>query len=80
MRISDPNKLVGQVMDIKEGQDMSEVIMDIGDFAVTATITAGAAKDLALSKGDEVFAMFNSTDVTIIKDEKPSSKSENRHR
>ncbi len=68
MRISDPNKLIGRVREIKEGHDMSEVILDIGDFSLTATITAGASKSLDLKKGDEVFAMFNSTDVTLIKD------------
>ncbi len=67
MRISDPNKLIGQVREVKEGQDLCEVIVDIGDFAVTATITAGAAKALALKNGDEVFTMFNSMDVTLIK-------------
>lgn len=68
MRISDPNKLIGRVMEIKEGQEMSEIIVDIGDFALTATITAGAARALDLKKGEDVFAMFNSTDVTLIKD------------
>lgn len=68
MRISDPNKLPGKVMGIKSGQDMAEVIVDIGDLPVTATITAGAAEALNLHQGDEVFAVFNSTDVTIIRD------------
>lgn len=68
MRISDPNKLIGRVREIKEGHDMSEVILDIGDFSLTATITAGASRALDLNKGDEVFAMFNSTDVSLIKD------------
>lgn len=70
MRISDPNKLVGKVMNIKEGHDMTEVVIDVGDRPVYATITAQAAEALNLSEGDEVFAMFNSTDVTIIKDTK----------
>ncbi|HNX28405.1 MAG TPA: TOBE domain-containing protein [Syntrophomonadaceae bacterium] len=70
MRISDPNKLVGKVMEIKSGQDMAEVILDIGDRPVTATITVGAAEALNLHKGDEVFAVFKSTDVSIIKDTK----------
>lgn len=70
MRISDPNKLVGKVMKVKTGHDMAEVIIDIGDRPLYATITAGAAEALNLSEGDEVFAMFNSTDVTIIKDTK----------
>ncbi|MDD3894867.1 MAG: TOBE domain-containing protein [Syntrophomonadaceae bacterium] len=67
MRISDPNKLV---MEIKSGQDMAEVILDIGDRPVTATITTCAAQALNLHKGDEVFAVFNSIDVSIIKDTK----------
>lgn len=67
MRISDPNKLIGRVREIKEGQDLCEVIVDIGDFAVTSTITSGASKALNLQKGDEVFAMFSSMDVTLIK-------------
>jgi molybdopterin-binding protein len=47
---------------------MAEVQIDIGDQLVTATITASAAKDMNLKKGDEVFAMFDSTSVTVIRD------------
>lgn len=68
MRISDPNKLVARVMEIKQGPVLSEVIMDVGDQAVTATISTGALNDMNLNKGDQVFAMFNSTMITIIKD------------
>jgi molybdopterin-binding protein len=67
MRISDSNKLVASIMEVKSGQDMTEVIMDIGDQAVTATISSSAAKDMELKKGDKVFAVFNSTDVSLIK-------------
>lgn len=70
MRISQPNKLVGKIMDVKKGQDMTEVIVDVGDRPVYATITTGAAQAMDLHPGDEVFAMFNSTDVTLIKDKK----------
>ena len=70
MRISDPNKLVGKVMEVKEGREMVEVIVDVGDFPVMAALTAGAARDMNLSQGDEVFAMFSSMDVTLIKDDK----------
>lgn len=70
MRISDPNKLVGKVLKVKSGHDMTEIIVDVGDQAVTATITNGAAGAMKLNEGDEVFAMFNSTAVTLIKDTK----------
>lgn len=68
MRISDPNKLAGRIMEIKHGKDLTEVIIDIGDQPVTATITAGAAHDMNLHQGDKVFAMFNSTSVILIRD------------
>ncbi len=67
MRISAGNKLVGSIMEVKPGQDMTEVILDIGDQAVTATITSGAASDMNLKQGDQVFAVFNSTSVALIK-------------
>ncbi|MGI6453649.1 MAG: TOBE domain-containing protein [Syntrophomonadaceae bacterium] len=70
MRISDPNKLVGKIMKIKPGHDITEVIIDIGDRPVTATVTNAAAEAMNLAEGNEVFALFNSTDVTIIKDSK----------
>ncbi|HCF48933.1 MAG TPA: ABC transporter substrate-binding protein, partial [Syntrophomonas sp.] len=31
MRMSDANKLVGKIMTVKQGQDMTEVQIDIGD-------------------------------------------------
>lgn len=68
MKISDPNKLVGKIMKVKQGQDMAEIIVDVGDQAVTATITKGAFEDMKLKEGDEVFAMFNSTSVTLLRD------------
>jgi molybdopterin-binding protein len=49
---------------------MTEVIVDVGDRPVYATITTGAAQAMDLHPGDEVFAMFNSTDVSLIKDNK----------
>lgn len=68
MRISDPNKLVGKIMKINTGKDMTEVIVDVGDQAVYATITTGAAKDMNLKEGEDIFAMFNSTSVSLLKD------------
>ncbi len=67
MRISDANKLVGTIIKVKSGQDMTEVILDIGDQAVTATITSGAAHDMRLEEGDQIFAVFNSSNVSLIK-------------
>jgi len=70
MRISAPNKLVGKVTKIKNGEWVTEVVIDVGDQPVTAVITSGAADALNLHDGDEVFAMFNATSVMLIKDTK----------
>lgn len=70
MRISAPNKLVGKVMNIHNADGVTEVIIDVGDQPVTALLTSGAAEALNLHHGDEVFAMFNATSVTLIKDTK----------
>lgn len=70
MRISDPNKLVGKIINIHQGPDMTHIIVDVGDQPVTATLMTDAAQDMNLKQGDEVFAMFNSTSVSLIKDTK----------
>lgn len=67
MRISDANKIVGKIIKVQPGQEMTEVILDIGDQAITATITSGAANDMNLNEGDQVFAVFNSSQVSLIK-------------
>ena len=55
MRISQPNKLVGKIMDVKTGQDMTEVIVDVGDRPVYATITAGVLRPMDLHPGMRYF-------------------------
>lgn len=68
MRISDANKLAGVIRNIKPGQDITEVQIDIGDQLVTASITSSAARDMNLEIEEKVFALFNSGDVTLLKD------------
>ncbi len=45
MRISDQINWSSKIMKIHPGQDMAEIIVEVGDQAVTATITAGAYGD-----------------------------------
>jgi len=44
---------------------LAEVVLQIGDAQVTAIITAAAARELALKKGDNAAALIKSTDVMI---------------
>jgi molybdopterin-binding protein len=41
------------------------VVLAIGDWQVTSIITAEAAKELRLKKGDSAAALIKSTDVMI---------------
>ena len=64
-RVSGRNQLIGKVISVRIEGLLAEVILDIGDSNVTAIITANAARELQLRKGDTVAALIKSTDVMI---------------
>jgi molybdopterin-binding protein len=64
-RVSGRNQLPGKVISVRCVGLMAEVVLAVGDATVTAIITAEAANELALKKGDTVAALIKSTDVMI---------------
>jgi molybdopterin-binding protein len=64
-RVSGRNQLAGQVVSVRIEGLMAEIILAIGDAHVTAIITAEAARELRLKKGDTAAALINSTDVMV---------------
>jgi molybdopterin-binding protein len=64
-RISGRNQLPGKVVSIRFAGLMAEVVLAVGDVQVTAIITAEAASELQLRKGDSAAALIKSTDVMI---------------
>jgi molybdopterin-binding protein len=64
-RVSGRNQLAGKVVSIRIEGLLAEVILAVGDTHVTAIITANAAKELRLKKGDTAAALIKSTDVMI---------------
>ena len=64
-RISGRNQLPGKVISVRFAGLMAEVVLAIGEFQVTAIITAAAAKELRLKKGDSAAALIKSTDVMV---------------
>jgi molybdopterin-binding protein len=64
-RVSGRNQLAGKVVSIRIEGLLAEVILAIGDTNVTAIITAAAARELNLKKGDTAAALIKSTDVMI---------------
>ena len=64
-RVSGRNQLAGKVISVRIEGLLAEVVLAIGDANVTAIITASAARELQLKKGDTAAALIKSTDVMI---------------
>ena len=64
-RVSGRNQLAGKVVSIRIEGLLAEVILAIGAAHITAIITAAAARELNLKKGDTAAALIKSTDVMI---------------
>jgi molybdopterin-binding protein len=69
MKMSARNHFAGTVTEVKRGQVMAQVTVDIGGGnTVMSAIFTESADDLVLKKGDKVTAVIKSTDVIIFKD------------
>ena len=64
-RISGRNQLAGKVVSVRIEGLLAEVVLMVGEAQVTALITADAARELRLKKGDSAAALIKSTDVMI---------------
>lgn len=66
-RISGRNQLVGRITDIKTVGLLAQVTLSLGDQHITSIITADAARELRLEKGQIAAALIKSTEVMIIR-------------
>jgi molybdopterin-binding protein len=64
-RVSGRNQIVGKVVSVRVDGLLAEVIVKAGEATITAIITANAARELKLKKGDSAAALIKSTDVMI---------------
>jgi molybdopterin-binding protein len=67
-RVSGRNQLVGRVTDVKISGLMAQVSLSIGGQHITSVITADAAREMRLQKGQTVAALIKSTEVMILRD------------
>ena len=67
MPISARNQLRGQIKDVKLGNVMAHVVMQVGDHEIESVITRRSAEELNLKPGDSVTAIIKSTEVIIQK-------------
>jgi molybdopterin-binding protein len=69
MKMSARNRFPGTVKEVKKGQVMAEVVVEIsGGHQIKSAIFTESVDDLALKPGDKVTAVIKSTDVIIFKD------------
>lgn len=64
-RVSGRNQLIGKIVSVRIEGLMAEVILSIDDQRITSIITAEAARELGLKKGETAAALVKSTDVMI---------------
>lgn len=67
MEISGRNKLSGKIKDIKSGEVMAQITLDVNGQEVVAAITVDSLNQMSLKIGDNATALVKSTDVMIMK-------------
>ena len=64
-RVSGRNQLVGKVVEVKISGLLAKVVLAIGDQNITSIITADAAREMQLRKGQTAAALMKATEVMI---------------
>ena len=65
--LSGRNQLVGTIVEVKISGLMAQVVLAIGDQSITSIITADAAREMQLRKGQTAAALMKSTEVMIVR-------------
>ena len=65
--ISGRNKLLGTITRIRYGGLLAEVVIAIGEQAVTAIITSDSCRALGLKRGMRAYGLVKATEVMVIR-------------
>ena len=65
--ISGRNQLVGRILDVKIEGLMAQITLSIGGQHLTSIITADAAREMRLKKGEVASALIKSTEVMMMR-------------
>jgi molybdopterin-binding protein len=63
--VSGRNQLVGTIVEVKIRGILAQVVLAIGDQRITSIITADAAREMQLRKGQTAAALMKATSVMI---------------
>jgi len=64
-KVSGRNQLVGKIVEVKIDGLLAKVVLSIGDQRITSIITADAAREMQLRKGQTAAALMKATEVMI---------------
>ena len=65
MRLSARNQLTGTVTEIRRGEAIGNVALDVAGQRLVASITVEAVEELGLTEGKSVTAIIKASDVII---------------
>jgi molybdopterin-binding protein len=65
--VSGRNQLVGRIVELKIEGLLAQVRLSIGGQIITSIITADAAREMRLKKGETVAALIKSTEVMVLR-------------
>lgn len=67
MQLSGRNQLKGEVIEIKKGDVVSEVVVQVGENQIAGVITTTSVDNMDLKVGDNITALIKATEVSFIK-------------
>lgn len=65
MKLSARNQLAGTVTEIRRGEAIANVVLDVAGQRLVASITVEAVEELGLVPGREVTAIIKASDVIV---------------
>jgi len=65
LKLSARNQLRGTVSEIRKGEAIANVALDVAGQRLVASITVEAVQDLGLTEGSEVTAVIKASDVIL---------------
>lgn len=68
MKLSARNQLKGTVSEIRRGEAIANVVLDVAGQRIVASITVEAVEELGLAEGSPVTAIVKASDVIIATD------------
>ncbi|MEE9542570.1 MAG: TOBE domain-containing protein [Thermodesulfobacteriota bacterium] len=67
VQLSGRNQLAGEIIEIKHGTVVSEVVVQVGENQIAGVITTTSVNNMDLKPGDRVTALIKATEVSFIK-------------